>query len=86
LLATSLKNKLKLKSELEYRSILIDCKDKIENAMSDDSFVVFDKFVATVSFDYESYPYVSTNGMVGVNEIRMNLTKWASNSDSDFEK
>lgn len=86
LLTTSLKNKLKLESELEYRSILIDCKDKIENAMSDDSFVVFDKFVATVSFDYESYPYVSTNGMIGINEIRMNLVKWASNSDSDFEK
>lgn len=86
LLATSLKNKLKLESELEYRSILIDCKDRIENAMSDDSFVVFDKFVATVSFDYDSFPYVSTNGMVGINEIRMNLTKWASNSDSDFEK
>lgn len=86
LLVTSLKNKLKLESELEYRSILIDCKDEIENAMLDDSFVVFDKFVATVSFNSENYPYVSLGNMKGINEIKMELIRLSSNSDSDFQK
>ena len=46
----------------------------------------FDKFVATVSFNSENYPYVSLGNMKGINEIKMELIRLSSNSDSDFQK
>lgn len=87
----SKQNRIDLVSILEKRfdsqinsSIFIDTQNDIADAMYDESFIVFDKVLAKVAFDSESFPYVSKNNNRGINEIRMQITKLSSKSDSDF--
>ena len=82
---SSLKNKLNLKSDIQYQSIIVDCAKDIELAMADESFVVFDKVLASVSFDSEDFPYVTKGSNIGINEIRMNILSLSSGAEKDFE-
>ena len=61
-------------------------KDDIEKAMRDESFIVFDETLATVSFNQDEYPYVAKDNLTGINDVRMNLIKLSSNSEKDFER
>ena len=45
--------KKNLSEELSYETIIVDTASDIRDAMQDDSFIVFDKVVATTSFDSE---------------------------------
>jgi len=85
-LVTNITNRLNLENELQYKSIITDTKEDIKFAMQDDSFVVFDKVVATVSFDSEAFPYITQGDKKGVNELRMQLVRLASGSENDFSK
>ena len=73
-----------LNSEFKFRSIFVDTKDDIKNAMSNESFVVFDKELTIVSFNTDKYPYASYQNMTGLNELQMNITKLSSSSNDDF--
>lgn len=85
-LITYLKSTLNLENDIKYCNIIIDTKDDIEKAMRDESFIVFDKTLATVSFNQEGYPYVAKDNLLGINDVRMNLIKLSSNSEKDFER
>ena len=74
-----------INSEFKFKSIFVDTKEDIKNAMIDDSLVIFDKELAIVSFGTDEYPYVSMQNMIGINELQMIITKLSSNANKDFE-